>query len=116
LAAVVPIGPPCPGCAGGGEVNGLPCGECGGSTRLAPPKRRRWRRRLLRVADTAATPAGTAVGRSLASLPLLPGILGAIGLSIAAGEIAGHVFGHGLAPWVGLAVSCMFGLLLDRKL
>lgn len=116
MAAVVPIGPPCPGCAGGGEVNGLECRECGGSTRLTPPRRRRWRRRLLRVADAAATPAGTVVGWSLASLSSLPGVLGAAGVSCGSAVVVHSVFGQVPELPVGLLVAGVFGLLLDRRL
>jgi hypothetical protein len=78
------------------------------------PLRRRLRDRL------APTPlpeaAGHAVGRVLSLLPLLPGIGGAAMVSVGSGELAGHVFGHGLAPWVALGVGGVFALLLDRKI
>jgi hypothetical protein len=60
--------------------------------------------------------AGHAVGRVLSLLPLLPGIGGAAMVSVGSGEFAGHVFGHGLAPWVAVAVGGVFALVLDRKI
>lgn len=60
--------------------------------------------------------AGHVVGFALALLPLLPGVGGAAMISVGSGEFAGHVFGHGLAPWVAVAVGGVFALLLDRKI
>lgn len=116
MAAVVPIGPACPRCAGGGEVNGTVCPECEGSSRLTPAKRRRWRRRLLRVADAAAVPAGTVVGWSLGSLSSLPGVLGAAGFTWGLADVV-HSLVHQV-PEVGAAVlvAGVFALLLDRQL
>ena len=105
--------PPCSGCAGGGEVNGLPCAECDGSTRLALPRRRRWRLPSpLKIADALAVPAGTVVRWSMS----LPGLLGAGGISYG---LAATV--HGLVPRVpelaaGLVVAGVFALVLDRRL
>lgn len=109
--------PFCQACAGGGEVNGLPCRECGESGRLRPA-RRRWRLRrpsLGPLADVAGWSVGTVL--SLAGLlPLVPGVGGAVMVSLGAGEVAGRVFGHGLALWVGLAVGGVFALVLDRRI
>jgi hypothetical protein len=41
---------------------------------------------------------------------VLPGLLGAAAVSAGLGELAGHVFGHGLAPWVALLVAGVFAL------
>jgi hypothetical protein len=60
--------------------------------------------------------AGHVIGRTLSLLPLVPGIGGAAMISLGTGEFAGHVFGHGLAPWVALAVGGVFALFLDRKI
>lgn len=68
------------------------------------------------AAGNLAETAGTVIGRFLSLLPLVPGVAGAAMFSVAAGEFAGHVFGHGLAPWVGLGAGGMFALLLDRRL
>lgn len=113
MAAVVPIGPPCSGCAGGGELNGLECAECAGSGRTAV--RRGRRRRFpspLRVAGALAAPAGTLVRWSMS----LPGVAGAGAVSYGLAAIV-----HGLAPRVpelaaGLVVAGVFALALDRRL
>ena len=102
--------PPCPGCAGGGEVNGLVCGECGGSRRLTAARRRRRRLpSLLRVADVLSVPVGS-------SIRALPAAVMVAGVSLGLGEITGHVFGHGLTPWVTLLAVGVFGGLIDRQL
>lgn len=96
----------CPSCRGGREINGVPCRDCSGERREA-------RRQLLPgLLGSLATAAGTAVRWSMS----LPGLLGAAGMSVAAGEIIGHVFGHGLTPWVALAVGAGFALRLDWRL
>lgn len=77
-------------------------------------------RRRLRPAGAAAGPladaAGWTAGRVLALLPLVPGVGGAAMISVCAGEFAGHVFGHGLTPWVAGLVGGVFALLLDRRI
>lgn len=76
-------------------------------------------RRRLRPRDAAgqlADAAGWTVGRALSLLPLLPGVGGAAMISAGSGEFAGHVFGHGLAPWVAVTVGGVFALLLDRRI
>jgi hypothetical protein len=37
-------------------------------------------------------------------------------VSVGIGELAGHVFGRGLAPWVALTIGGGFGLLLASEL
>lgn len=68
------------------------------------------------VAGRAADLVGHATGRVLAWSRTVPGIGGAAGLSVCAGELAGHVFGHGVAPWAGGLVGSVFLLMLDRRL
>lgn len=55
----------------------------------------------------AAIWAGTAVrvGRQV-----LPGVAGAAAVSVGLGELAGHLWGHGIAPWVALPLGGMFAL------
>jgi hypothetical protein len=104
--------PPCPDCAGGGEVNGVECRSCGGSTRAGTAKRR-WRfPSPLRVADALAVPAGRLVRWSMS----LPGLAGAGAVSYGSAAVV-----HGLVPRVpelaaGLAVAGVFALALDRRL
>lgn len=40
----------------------------------------------------------------------------AAAVSIGLGQLAGHVFGRGLAPWVALAVAGGFGLWMATEL
>jgi hypothetical protein len=68
------------------------------------------------IAGALAAAAGWASGRVLAVRHMVPGVAGAAALSVAAGEVAGHVFGHGLTPWVGLGVGALFALALDRRI
>lgn len=79
------------------------------------------RRRVLADAANAvlgavATAAGWVSGRVLRVAPSLPGVAGAAGVSAGAGFLASHIWGHGLAPWVGLTVGGVFALALDRRL
>lgn len=71
---------------------------------------------LVRVAGIAATAAGWLTGRTILALPSVPGLAGAALVSLGAGEVASHVFGHGLAPWVTVLVAGGFGLLRDRRI
>lgn len=80
------------------------------------PLRIRRRLRTSGAAIAITEGAGTVLGRILSLVPLVPGVGGAAMVSVGAGEFAGHVFGHGLAPWVALAVGGMFALLLDRRI
>jgi len=68
------------------------------------------------VTGAAVTVAGFVTGLLLLAAPKVPGVAGAAAVSLSAGEFAGHVFGHGLTPWVGLAVGGVFALLLDRRI
>ncbi len=111
MASVVPIGPPCPGCAGGGELNGLVCPECGGSRRLTPRRRRRFPS-LLHVADALAVPAGTVVRWSAS----LPGLAGAGGVSYGVAAVVHSVFGQVPVLAVAVMVAGVFALALDRRL
>ena len=63
-----------------------------------------------------AAAAGWLTGRVLLSLPAVPGLAGAAMVSVGLGELAGHVFGHGLTPWVAVITGGVFALLLDRKI
>ena len=71
---------------------------------------------LGRLAGRVVDVAGVVTGRVLAALPSVPGLAGAGAVAVCAGEVTGHVFGHGLAPWVGGLVGGVFLLLLDRRL
>lgn len=68
------------------------------------------------VAGMLASAAGWVTGRVLASLPAVPGVGGAAAVSVGLGELAGHVFGHGLTPWVAITVGGVFALVLDRQI
>jgi hypothetical protein len=107
--------PPCPGCAGGREVNGVPCRDCGGTGRQRARQRQREFLRALgrsRPALAAAGAAGTLVRWSAS----VPGVAGAAGVTIGLAMIT-----HGLVPRIpelgaALAVGGVFGLLADRQL
>jgi hypothetical protein len=75
--------------------------------------RRDWRDALW---GGLATAAGRVTGRALRLRRTVPGVAGAAAVSVCAGGLAGHVFGHGLSPWVGGLVGGVFLLLLDRRL
>jgi len=47
---------------------------------------------------------------------MLPGLAGAALVSVGVGELAGHVFGHGLAPWTSLALAGGFLLWIGAAL
>lgn len=107
--------PPCLSCAGGGEINGLPCRECGGSSR-AGVLRRSWRDRLVSLADKASAPVGNAVGTALRWSMSLPGLAGAAGVSYGVAAVA-----HGLVPRIpevpaAVLVAAVFALALDRRM
>jgi hypothetical protein len=84
----------------------------------AVPLAARWRPSA--VAGSLAERAGAAVGRVLWPVlsvsHLVPGVAGAAAVSLGLGEIAGHVFGHGLTPWVAGVAGGLFALALDRKI
>lgn len=82
-------------------------------TAVTAGRRRDWRDALFAgVAEVA----GKVAGRVLSVLPTVPGLGGAAMVSVCAGGLAGHVFGHGLSPWVGGLTGGVFLLLLDRRL
>lgn len=68
------------------------------------------------AAGALASAAGWLSGRVLSVRHLVPGVGGAVMVSAGAGEVTGHVFGHGLAPWAGILVAGVFALALDRRL
>jgi hypothetical protein len=70
----------------------------------------------LRASGVLAAAAGKVTGRVLAALPVVPGIGGAVLVSLGLGEAAGHIFGHGLAPWTTIVIGGIFALLLDRRI
>jgi hypothetical protein len=60
----------------------------------------------------AATWAGTAVRGAR----MLFGPAAAAAVAIGTGELAGHIFGRGLAPWVALVIGGGFGLWISSEL
>lgn len=68
-----------------------------------------------RAAGPLADVAGWSAGRVLSLLPTVPGVAGAVMVSLGLGELAGHVFGHGLAPWVGIVVGGAFALWIGSE-
>jgi hypothetical protein len=102
--------PACPACRGGGEINGLPCRDCQGTTRAV--RLPRWKA----LAGRMAGPAGVVVGRALNWSRSVPGIGGAA--SVTAGlSVAAHAAWRWLPVYaVALAVGGVFGLLADRRL
>jgi hypothetical protein len=104
--------PACPGCAGGGEVNGLTCRECGGSTRAGGRRRRAWRSLARGPLLWAAGVAGAVVGWSRT----LPGIAGAGGVTAGTAVIV-HSAWHWVPAYaVAALVAGAFGLMMDRRL
>ena len=71
---------------------------------------------LARAAAVTAVVSGKITGRIISVLPTLPGIGGAVLVSLGTGETVSHVLGRGLAPWVGLTVGGVFALMLDRNI
>lgn len=47
---------------------------------------------------------------------MLFGPAAAAAVSVGTGELAGHIFGRGLAPWVALLLGGGFGLWIAREL
>lgn len=68
------------------------------------------------AAGALASAAGRATGGLLSVRHLVPGVAGGALVSLGSGEVVGHVFGHGLAPWVALTVAGAFALAIDRRL
>ena len=92
--------PPCPGCAGGGEVNGVPCRSCDGKGRAGRRVRLPWRMTGRKALLAAAGAAGTAVGWSR----LAPSLAGAAMVSLGASMVylpAGVILGGGFLLWIG---------------
>ena len=105
--------PPCPACRGGGEINGVECRECAGSSRAGVRLRRQSWRRLL---DRAATPAGVAVGTLLGWSKTVPGIGGAAALTFGV-SVIGHAIWHWVPAYaVAAVVGGAFGLMMDRRI
>jgi len=117
-AAPLRMAPPCRGCAGGREVNGVTCRDCGGTGRQRGPVRipGSWRRAARQWALVAAGPAGTVAGRLMRWSAALPGVAGAAGVTIGAAMIVHGVFHQ--VPGLGVAAltAGVFGLLADRQL
>lgn len=114
MAAVIPLtGPSCLRCAGGGEVNGVTCPECGGS-RTGRRPRHRWgvRGPAHRVALALAAPAGAVVGWSVN----LPGIGGAAAVSWGLADVVHAVVPQVPALGVLTVAAGVFGLIADRRL
>lgn len=72
-------------------------------------------RAVAALLGTAAVGLGRLIGVARLAVPFVPGTAGAAGLSLAVGEIAGHVFGHGLSPWVALLAGALFCLRIDGR-
>lgn len=92
-------------------MNGVPCRECGGSTRARGRRRMGWRV----LAGRLATPAGVVVGTLLNWSRTVPGVGGAAGVAYGIAAVA-----HGLVPRIpelgaGLLIAGVFGLLIDRN-
>lgn len=64
----------------------------------------------------AARWAGTAVRWTTMAAHVLFAPAAAAAVSVGLGQLAGHVFGRGLAPWVALAVGGGFGLWMATEL
>lgn len=58
---------------------------------------------------------GRLIGLGRRCLPALPGVAGAVAVSLGVGQITGHIFGRGLGPWVTLLVAGGFALAIDRQ-
>lgn len=113
-AVRVPLAlPPCPGCRGGREVNGLECRECDGTGRAGGRRRGwSWRGPGHRLLLALATPAGLVVGWSRS----LPGIAGAGGITTGTAVIV-HSAWHWVPVYaVAALVGGAFGLMMDRRL
>lgn len=113
-AVRVPLAlPACPGCAGGGEVNGLSCRGCGGTGRQGASRVRvPWRIMGRRAALAMAGPAGLVVGWSRT----LPGVGGAAALTYGTAVIANSAWHWVPAYAVAALVGGAFALLMDRRL
>ena len=106
--------PACPGCAGGGEINGVPCRDCGGTTRQRAARRLPVRLRALGHSWSlaGAEVAGTLVRWSAS----VPGVAGAAGVTLGVAMIVHGVFHQVPELGVMAAAGGLFGLLADRQL
>lgn len=109
--------PQCGECAGGGDINGLPCRGCGGTGRVPGLVRLSGLRRAARSWSLAAAgAAGSVVGKALAWSVTLPELGGAAAVSLGAAMVA-HGVWHALPETgVGLLVAGVFGLAAGRHL
>lgn len=107
--------PPCPGCAGGREINGVPCRDCGGTGRVRAAQRLRGSLRALARSGPALAAAGAA-GTLVRWSASVPGVAGAAGVTIGAAMIIHGVFGQVPELGAALAVGGVFGLLMDRRI
>lgn len=64
----------------------------------------------------AARGAGVAVRWATVAAHVLFAPAAAAAVSVGLGQLAGHVFGRGLAPWVALTVAGGFGLWMATEL
>ncbi len=65
---------------------------------------------------TPAVRAAMIAGTAVRVLRVLFGPAAAAAVSIGAGEVVSHVAGHGLAPWIALAVGGVFALWISAEL
>jgi hypothetical protein len=114
-AATAPLRlPACPGCAGGREINGVVCRDCGGTGRQrAQPRMPAALRALGRRWSLAGAEAAGTLVRWSASVP---GVAGAAGVTIGVAMIVNGVFQQVPRAGVALVVGGVFGLLADRRI
>ena len=99
----------CADCAGGGEINGLPCRSCKGQRRAPLARPRRW---VHGWGLAAASAAGTVVRWSRS----VPGVAGAAGVTIGAAMITHSVWPRVPLLAAALVVGGVFGLLMDKRI
>jgi len=85
-------------------------------TPAAVPLGVRLAERRTRLLVGLATAAGTLLRAGRGPVRALPGLAAAAAVSVGLGELAGHVFGRGLAPWVALTAGGVFALRLAAEL
>jgi hypothetical protein len=73
-------------------------------------------RNHMTAAVRAAVIAGTVVRIMRPLGRILPGLVGAAAVSVGLGQVAGSVFRHGLALWVGLVVGGCFALWFGAEI
>lgn len=76
----------------------------------------RWADFRLKWLIRAAKVAGTAVRLARGPGRALPGIAGAAAVAVGLGEVAGHVFGHHLTPWVALLAAGALSMWVGHEL